>query len=118
MGVCAVSDCLNTGKCRVLLTGAKGVTIRVTGVRRPGLVLVSVRVPRISKVRTVRRVQLSPSLAGVPVVTLATLTVPGSQRHYLTTKTGSCLDGPIGLGRLSAAVQQFLDRPLIRRPVG
>lgn len=107
-GLDALSDCLNTGKFHLLITRGNRRTVTLTRTRPPGLVLISLRLPKASNLEIVRRLHRVPDLTTIPVLTLNPR--PISYSHYLTIKTASYLPRPIQLGSLTRAVRALLNQ--------
>lgn len=99
-GIVLIRTVLGGRNCALLAASDKTGTLHVTRRERPGLVLLSVVVPRVSKCRMLRRLGDGPRAGGVPIVVVSTLDSVRDVMGNCRLKTARCMAGPFRQRRL------------------
>lgn len=114
------------GQCGISATQGKRRTCYRTVGRRPSLILASVIVPKVSKVRLYHGVGRGSQASTVKIVLLATRGLRGCRMSKCHIKTSTCMTGPFSLRILFSHVSGLItqrggvrggDRPVGRVPV-
>ncbi|MFN8090881.1 MAG: ATP-binding protein [Vicinamibacteria bacterium] len=77
---------------------------------RPALVLMDVQMPRLDGLAATRLLRASPATAGLPVVALTALAMPGDKERCLEAGANAYLPKPVRLSELRELVHSFVGR--------
>ncbi len=104
-------DFLSARGYEVVLARDGGEAAELAQARRPALVLMDVQMPRVDGIEGMRRIRACPALAGLPIVALTALAMPGDRERCLEAGASAYFAKPVRLKELAEAIGELLLRP-------
>jgi len=74
----------------------------------PHLILMDIQMPRVDGLEAIRRIRLRQELAGVPIIALTALVMPGDRERCLEAGADDYLSKPVGLKGLMHTIEKYL----------
>ena len=109
-------DFLSARGFEVVLARDGGEAAELAQARRPALVLMDVQMPRVDGIEGMRRIRACPALAGLPIVALTALAMPGDRERCLDAGASAYLAKPVRLKELAETIGELLRAPTPEPP--
>ncbi|MFM8319497.1 MAG: response regulator, partial [Chloroflexota bacterium] len=94
----------------MLTAGSGADALRLVDAARPQLILMDIQMPDMDGLEATRRIRslLDPQLAGLPIIVITALAMPGDRERCLTAGADHYLTKPIDLKDLMGLVRSLL----------
>jgi len=102
------TDFLVASGYEVVLARDGGEAAEMARARRPAVVLMDVQMPRVDGLEGIRRMRACASLAGLPIVALTALAMPGDRERCLEAGADAYLAKPVRLKELADTLGELL----------
>jgi CheY-like chemotaxis protein len=77
----------------------------------PDLILMDIQMPQMDGLEATRRIRAVPALAGVPIIAVTALAMPGDRERCLEAGANEFMPKPLSLRVLRAKIQELLEEP-------
>ena len=84
--------------------------VEQAGTLRPALILMDIQMPEMDGLEAIRRLVASPRTAGIPIVALTALAMPGDRERCLQAGAAVYLSKPVPLRKLMERIEKTIDR--------
>ncbi len=103
-----LSEFLSREGCEVLTAGNGGEAVQLASNTRPDIILMDIQMPVMDGLEAIRRIRAMPELAGIPIIALTTLAMPGDKERCLEAGSDRYLSKPVKLGLLLREMTELL----------
>jgi len=77
---------------------------------RPALVLMDIQMPEMDGLEAIRRLVASPQTAGIPIIALTALAMPGDRERCMQAGAAAYLSKPVPLRKLMERIEKMIER--------
>jgi len=108
-----LSDYLRMRGCRVIVARNGLEALKRAREERPNLILMDIQMRKMDGLEATRRIRADPDpqVAGIPIIALTALAMPGDRERCLEAGANEYLSKPVSLKRLVTAIEAQLSQP-------
>lgn len=102
-------DFLQSKGYRLIVARDGAEAVEQAGAERPDIILMDVQMPGMDGLEATRRLRANPALAGVPIIALTALAMPGDKERCLAAGMNDYLSKPVRLEELARVIEAQLE---------